>query len=93
MLRAMAKQAPTIANQAALTVLDLAVEMCTKPCIVLLSKNSRNLSKTILIHLGFVIYFGLQVLLHLCLMLRTDCGLGVMVDFGTRKTFTLKVKN
>ena len=64
MLRAMAKQATTIANQAALAVLDLAVEMCTKPCIVLLSKNSRNFSKTILIHFGFVIYFGLQVLLH-----------------------------
>ena len=57
MLMAMAKQATTIANQAALAVLDLAVEMCTKPCTVLLSKNSRNFSKTILIHLGFVIYF------------------------------------
>ena len=41
MYRAMAKQATTIATQAALAALDLAVEMCTRPWIVELSKNSR----------------------------------------------------
>ena len=49
MLIAMAKQATTIATQMALAVRDGAVEMCTKPCIVLLSKNSRNFSKTIFV--------------------------------------------
>ena len=41
MYMAMAKQATTIATQAALAALDLAVEMCTRPWIVELSKNSR----------------------------------------------------
>ena len=38
---AMAKQATTMPNQASLDDLDLAVEMCTRPWIVELSKNSR----------------------------------------------------
>ena len=37
---AMAKQATTIATQVALAALDLAVEMCTRPWIVELSRNS-----------------------------------------------------
>ena len=41
MYMATAKQATTIATQAALAALDLAVEMCTRPWIVELSKNSR----------------------------------------------------
>ena len=40
MWMAKAKQATTIANQRALAILDLAVEMCTRPWIVELSKNS-----------------------------------------------------
>ena len=36
---AKAKQATTIATQVALAVLDLAVEMCTRPWIVELSKK------------------------------------------------------
>ena len=38
---AMAKQATTMPNQVSLDDLDLAVEMCTRPWIVELSKNSR----------------------------------------------------
>ena len=38
---AIAKQDTTIATQTALAALDLAVEMCTRPWIVELSKNSR----------------------------------------------------
>ena len=41
MYMAMAKQATTIATQAALDARDLAVEMWTRPWIVELSKNSR----------------------------------------------------
>ena len=37
-----AKQATTIATQAALAALDLAVEMCIRPWIVELSRNSRT---------------------------------------------------
>ena len=40
---AKAKQATTIATQIALAVLVLAVEMCTRPWIVELSRNSRSL--------------------------------------------------
>ena len=40
MLMAMAKQATTITTQTALAARDLAVEMCTRPWIVELSKNS-----------------------------------------------------
>ena len=42
MYMAMAKQATTIATQAALDVRDLAVEMCTRPWIVELSRNSQT---------------------------------------------------
>ena len=42
MWMAMAKQATTIATQAALAARDLAVEMCTNPWIVELSKKSRK---------------------------------------------------
>ena len=41
MLMAMAKQATTIATQTALADLDLAAEICSRPWIVELSKNSR----------------------------------------------------
>ena len=44
---AVAKQATTIATQAALPVRDLAVEMCTRPWIVELSKNSQRVEETI----------------------------------------------
>ena len=44
---AVAKQAATIATQIALAVLDLAVEVCTKPWIVELSKNSRKIEEAI----------------------------------------------
>ena len=49
MVIAMEKQASTIATQAALAVLDLAVEMCTRPWIVELSKNSENAFDAILL--------------------------------------------
>ena len=39
MYTAMAKQATTIATQVALAILDLAVEMCTRPWIVEPSKK------------------------------------------------------
>ena len=45
----MAKQATTIATQAALAVFDLAVEMCTRPWIVELSKKFRITFAAILI--------------------------------------------
>ena len=45
---AKAKQATTIATQAALAALDLAVEMCTRPWIVELSKKSEITFKVIL---------------------------------------------
>ena len=45
MWMAKAKQATTIATQTALAVLDLAVEMCTRPWIVELSKNSLTFDK------------------------------------------------
>ena len=45
---AVAKQAATIATQAALAALDLAVEMCTRPWIVEFSKNSRKVATAIL---------------------------------------------
>ena len=41
MLAAVAKQATTITTQATLAVFDLAVEMCTRPWIVELSKKFR----------------------------------------------------
>ena len=41
MWMANAKQAITIATHSALAVFDFAVEMCTRPWIVELSKNSR----------------------------------------------------
>ena len=44
---AKAKLATTIATQAALAALDLAVEMCTRPWIVEFSKNSRMLAVAI----------------------------------------------
>ena len=44
---AVAKQATTIATQAALPVLDLAVEICTRPWIVELSKNSQRVEEGI----------------------------------------------
>ena len=44
---AMAKQATTTANQRALAVRDLDVEMCTRPWIVELSKNSRRIVEVI----------------------------------------------
>ena len=44
MKTAMAKQATTIANQIALAVLDFAVEMCTRPWIVELSKKLRQMA-------------------------------------------------
>ena len=47
MLMAMAKQATTIATQTALAARDLAVEMCTRPWIVELSKNSRIAAEAI----------------------------------------------
>ena len=47
MLMAMAKQATTIATQMALAVLDLAVEMYTRPWIVEPSKKSRNIADNI----------------------------------------------
>ena len=40
MWMAMVKQATTIATQVALAVFDLAVDMCTRPWIVELSKKS-----------------------------------------------------
>ena len=43
----MAKQATTIATQVALAVLDFAVEMCTRPWIVELSKKSEITFDTI----------------------------------------------
>ena len=45
---AKAKQATTITTQAALAARDLAVEMCTRPWIVELSKNSRKIAVAIL---------------------------------------------
>ena len=48
MQMAVAKQVATIATQAALAVRDLAVEMCTRPWIVELSKNSRRVAVAIL---------------------------------------------
>ena len=44
---AMAKQATTIVNQRALAARDLAVEMCTRPCIVELSRNLRKVAVAI----------------------------------------------
>ena len=49
MCMARAKQAATIATQAALAVRDLAVEMYTRPWIVLLSKKSRRVAEAIFI--------------------------------------------
>ena len=46
---AVAKQATTIATQAALPVRDLAVEMCARPWIVELSKKSRRVALAILL--------------------------------------------
>ena len=46
-LMANAKLATTIATQAALAALDLAVEMCTRPWMVEFSKNSRILAEAI----------------------------------------------
>ena len=48
MRAATAKQATTIATQATLVGLVLAVEMWTSPWTVELSKNSRQVEKTIL---------------------------------------------
>ena len=49
MWMARAKQAATIATQAALAVRDFAVEMYTRPWIVLLSKKSRRVAEAIFI--------------------------------------------
>ena len=49
MLMAMAKQVTTIASQAALATRDLAVDMCTRPWIVELSKNSRIAAEAIVL--------------------------------------------
>ena len=49
----MVKQATTIATQAALAAFDLAVEICTRPWIVELSKKSRRVEETI-----FILNFG-----------------------------------
>ena len=46
---AKAKQATTIATQAVLAVLDLAVDMCTRPWIVELSKKFRITFDVILV--------------------------------------------
>ena len=47
MYMAMAKQATTIVTQVALAALDLEVEICTRPWIVELSRNSRILAVAI----------------------------------------------
>ena len=60
MWMAKAKQATTIATQVALAVLDLAVEMCTRPWIVELSKMSEITFEAIFWEqelLGFVSVF------------------------------------
>ena len=60
----MAKQATTIATQIALAVFDLAVEMCTKPWIVELSKKSWIVFDAIFLKqelLGFVRVFKLAL--------------------------------
>ena len=44
---AKAKQATTIANQVAFAALDLAVEMCTRPWIVELSRKSLSFAEAI----------------------------------------------
>ena len=44
---AVAKQATTIATQTTLALWDLAVEMCTRPWIVELSKNSQRVAVAI----------------------------------------------
>ena len=48
MVMAMAKQATTMAAQANLAFPDLAVEMCARPWIVELSRNSQKIPVTIL---------------------------------------------
>ena len=56
MWMARAKQAATIATQATLAVRDLAVEMYTRPWIVLLSKKSRRVAAAILIDFSLSIF-------------------------------------
>ena len=56
MWMAMAKQATTIATQIAFAVLDLAVEMCTRPWIVELSKKSRITFDTIFVIKEWLVY-------------------------------------
>ena len=55
---AMEKAANTTVTQIAFAVLEFAVEMCTKPWIVEVSKNSRNFVKAIF--LKFLNVFSLR---------------------------------
>ena len=60
---AVAKQATTIATHTALDTFDLAVEICTRPWIVELSRNSLKVAAAILNH----------VKLNGMVMVKTGC--------------------
>ena len=74
MLMAIAKQATTIATQRTRAARDLAVEMCTRPWIVELSRNSHRVAVAILTRTEQIVDQNIVSLANMVLILLVHCS-------------------